>query len=165
MEFERQRWYIRQGLKRAATESRSVEEIVDEYERELICPLVLRPEETWLEPEGSRSFEAHVPYAGDDELWHLYPGEVHLTGIDGEVFRCELILTAYGNSEGEALAAAMEKVETIQSIVSRQAARIEAFHDSLAEYIRIELHKLRRRGSWVSGKPLLGWKGHISGGG
>jgi hypothetical protein len=152
VEFDRHRWYIKQGLREVPAD-----EPVDAYvertaDGETICPLELG--RLWLMPVQG-GYEVHVPYVGDDELWHLYPGATHFIGILGEVFRGELILQVLTSTIKQAEEQAHERLSIIERIIEQQRERIRGFEESLPGFMRKELMKLR--GGNGSKRPLISW--------
>lgn len=115
-----------------------------------ICPIELMRDEAVLSVAAEGGWELHVPYRGDDELWHLYPVDV-VEGTLGEVFRGHLILRSWGSTEELAWDAFNSRLDEIDKIIAQQTKRIAIFDEACPELVLGELRKARR----VPGAPVL----------
>jgi hypothetical protein len=156
VEFDRHRRYIRQAVGEYTGDVSGDHELVEKLGgRQWTCPLNLFPDEMYLVQQPGAEYEACVPYAGDDELWRLYPGNTPLISVDGEVFRRHLRLFANGQTSKAAGEAIAQQLQRIQAVIDAQAQRIEAFEESVVAYVEGELRQMRRLG--LQGRPAGSW--------
>jgi hypothetical protein len=149
--FELRRGNIREALRRGwATHYSALSD--DEIIERLWCSAELCPIELWddleLEeiprPSGSFNYTVRISYAGDDELWRLFPRDIN-RHPDGEVHKGHVMheFIADGRLKAERIVA--EWLETVEEILDEQRRQIEAFDATLPDFIRVEAHRLRRK--------------------
>src|SRR5947209_7384868 len=85
-------WQRRLVTPHATAESDEVEALIAAAcGRKIIVPIELVPEALFIDCASFGTYEIAVPYEGDDALWNLYPGNSPVSGIDGEIFRGDVM--------------------------------------------------------------------------
>lgn len=149
VELERRREYVREAMVHMGSRifQMSDQEMIDALTPHAeMTPISFYADREWVEGDAGTTdqLSLRIGYAGDDELWRLYPWPIERDWPLGEIFRGHLLLSNLGRDRRTAERIAHKRLEKIEVIVEDQREIIEAFDTSLPDFIIEHSRRLGR---------------------